>query len=179
MAQITNALLHETDDKIVVVLKTGEVTDRLWQLPNKTALTLIQQHLLEETIRCIEVEAYRSALVMGWSLAYDYVRQWVFDNKLADFNTYLGMMYPKKSLVSAYDDFFASDRPVSEYEFLDVLRGPQSQPNIVRDKIIDDLVHHLRERNNYAHPQFTAPSANKANAYIEQLLDVICASPFS
>lgn len=148
ITNISTALEHEIAPKEVIVLKTGELTGRLRQLPNTTALTPIQQHLLEETIRCIEVEAYRSAAVMGWNLAYDCVRQWVFDNKLTEFNNYLSSMYSAKSPLNVYEDFFASDRPISEYEFLNVLRGPKGQPNIIRDRIIDDLVHYLRQRNN-------------------------------
>lgn len=179
VTNISTALEHEIAPKEMIVLKTDEVTGRLRQLPNTTVLTPIQQHLLQETIRCISTEAYRSAAVMAWNFAYDCVRQWVFDNKLTEFNNYLSSMHSAKSPLNVYEDFFASDRPISEYEFLDVLRGPKSQPNIIRDKLIDDLVHYLRQRNNYAHPNFTASSANKTNAYVEHLVDLICAPPFA
>jgi hypothetical protein len=43
----------------------------------------------------------------------------------------------------------------------------------------DNLVQHLRYRNKYAHASEKPASAAKTNSYIEQLIDVITASPFA
>ena len=179
MSSVAHALHNEVADRNALILKSDLVTSRLRQLRTVATLTSVQQHLLDETMRCIEVESYRAAVIMGWNLIYDYVRQWIFDNKLSQFQNHLQTMYPKKTTVKKYQDFFASDNPLTEYEFLNVLRGRANQANIVRDRVVEDLVHYLRQRNNYAHPNFTMPSAHKTNAFIECLLDVISEPPFS
>lgn len=175
---IANSLSHESEGCRLVRLQADVVPTGFRDLGTTVNLTETQSRLQDETIHCLEVSAYRSAAVMGWNLAYDFIRQWVFDNALGTFQNYLGAMYSQKSPISDYADFWTADRPLSEFEFLRVCRGPGGQQNILRDKLIDDLVHYLRQRNNYAHPNFIQPSANKTNAYIEHLIDAITGSPF-
>lgn len=170
---IRNALQHDLTDKQLVVLQQGLVSARLRNLPNVITLTPTQDALLQESIRCFEVEAYRAAMVMGWNLAYEIVRWWAFQKHPTEVESYRLQLYPKKSEITKYEDLFASEKPLGEFEFLQVLRGPSGQKNIIPVKIVNDLEHYLRLRNNYAHPNFTIPSASKANGYIEYLLDII------
>ena len=41
-----------------------------------------QQVFLDETLKCLRIDANRAAIVMGWNLAYDHLRQWVFRHHL-------------------------------------------------------------------------------------------------
>lgn len=77
---IRHALEHESKSREIIVLNTGGVSPKLHHLPTKLTLNNTQQHLLDETIRCVECAAYRGAAVMGWNLAYDYIRRWMWDD---------------------------------------------------------------------------------------------------
>src|SRR5438132_1603016 len=71
---------HESKGRQVIALNTGGVSAKLRNLPARVALNDTQRHLLDETIRCLECAAYRAAAVMGWNLAYDYIRRWLWDD---------------------------------------------------------------------------------------------------
>ena len=116
---------------------------------------------------------------MGWNLAYDYIRQWVFNNHLAAFNASLTTEYTRRSgnpvysAISEYSDFF-SGTP-SERTVIDTCE----LANIFGEKIRDNLRFLLRRRNDYAHPTFRTPTREQTNAYVKDLLDIICDSPFT
>ena len=52
------------------------------------------------------------------------------------------------------------------------------EAGLLAGAIHDRLCHYLRERNNFAHPNFRKPSEHKASAYIDDLLDLIADYPF-
>lgn len=163
----------------MVELKTTDVSDKLRALPTKLMMTPNQQHLLDESIRCIECEAYRAGAVMGWNLAYDYIRQWVFNNRLADFNGSLIILFPRRLPIADYSDWFSKDSP-SEREFLDVCSHQQmTNGPIIGGELFDHLTQYLRYRNKYAHASETLPSADKTNGYLEHLIDIITNAPFT
>jgi hypothetical protein len=86
MASIHRVLYAEADETELIVIKSGVVAQQLRALPAKLAFNPTQKNLLDETILSMEAGAYRAAIVMGWSLAYDFIRQWVFNNHLEFFN---------------------------------------------------------------------------------------------
>jgi hypothetical protein len=65
-----------------------EVSSKLIELKCKLA-DPEQMIFLDEAITCLRAGAYRAAVVMGWNLAYDHVRRWVFKNHLPAFNAEL------------------------------------------------------------------------------------------
>jgi hypothetical protein len=175
MKPIVETITKEAEKRLTIVLSTDLLTVRLRDLENK--LNDSQKRLLEETARCLECGAYRSGAVMGWNVAYDYIRQWVFDNKLGDFNNALTSNYMKKGqplyqAIKDYDDFEdgPQEKIVLETCFI---------ANIFGGKIHDELRQHLRTRNTYAHPTDKVPSANTVNGYIEHLVDIITRKPFA
>ena len=63
---------------------------------------------------------------MGWNLAYDCIRDWLFSNHRANFNASLVATYqrkgqPKYEPIASYDDFFSKDAP-AEREVLDTAK---------------------------------------------------------
>jgi hypothetical protein len=56
----------------------------------------------------LEAGANRAAVVTGWNLAYDVIRQWVFDNHLPAFNAALAKHVDQKSGNSVY-------KPITDY----------------------------------------------------------------
>ena len=171
----------EADNRQMFTIQSGEVSKELRNLPNRLptgkVLTEAQTRLLDEVVRSIQGGAYRAAAVMCWNLAYDYIRQWVFDNRLADFNKGLAKACPPKTPISQYRDFFDRDAP-NESQVIDAMVRQESGPIIGR-KLHDHLVQHLDYRNKYAHASEKAASAHKTNAFIENMIDIITAAPFA
>lgn len=169
---IANQIMAEANKKQMIVLASHNVSKQLLALPKQRVLTDTQNRLLEETVRCLEVHAYRSAIVMGWNLAYDIIRQWIFVTHREDFNKRLATCYPKMSVtINEYEDWFQG--APSEFQVLEVCKE-----NIITGRVNDRLVHYLRERNDCGHANFTDPTMERANAYIQNLLVIVTAKPF-
>src|SRR5580704_4896145 len=164
---ITQAL-QEAHEKQTIVLASQDVSAELRDLPNKRPkLTDTQKLLVEETIRCLDVHAYRSATVMGWNLSYDIVRQWIFDNQKGQFNTDLAARYPAMSVtITNYDDWFGGQP--SEFQVLEACKA-----HIITGRLNDRLVHFLRDRNDCGHANFRNPTMQRTNCYIQDLLEVV------
>jgi hypothetical protein len=176
MAVIRATLDSEIATMQASAIHTDAVSNRLRTLSLK--LNDTQQHLISEMIACLESGAFRSAVVMGWNFAYDFMRQWVFDHHLQNFNRFLIGHFVDRNGNSLYEPIinyedFYSGRP-GEWTVIDTwhLAGT------IDGKTRDHLRQCLRKRNDYAHPSFKQPSVHQANAYIEDLIDTISADPF-
>jgi len=176
---IEHVLYAELAERTVVSADTGGVVPVLRDLESLLTLNATQVRLCDETIACIERGAYRAAAVMGWSLAFDYMRQWVFDHHLAPFNDALTTEYVRKNgdsvfaAIGDYADFYSgspSERVIIDTCFLAGIYG---------EKTRDDLRFLLRRRNDYAHPTFRTPTREQTNAYIKDLIDILLDPPFT
>ena len=169
---VAKSMHHELDKAKVIQLNAGKVSASLRGLPSARKLNNAQKKLLKETIRCLECDSFRAAIVMGWNLAYDFVRQWIFDKHLKPFNTSLQTTCvrsggaPKYKAVSAYDDFFEGP---SEREVIDTCEAA----NLIKGKQADSLRFHLRKRNEFAHPSGAEATVDKANAFIQELIEIM------
>jgi len=170
------------ESRLTIALDTGGVSAKLRSLPKQlTNLNPAQTSLMAETTRCLECGAYRSAVVMSWNMAFDYIRQWVFDSHLPSFNGALTTNYvnrrsgnPIYDSITNYPDFLGSDSP-GERIVLDTCNSA----GIITGNIYEDLKGHLRQRNLYAHPSGKEPTAIQVNAYLEHLVDSISGRPFN
>jgi hypothetical protein len=178
MAPIRDCLFAEASALELLAVKNGTVSQQLRTLPAGRALNDTQHRLLEETILCLEAGANRAAVVMGWNLAYDVIRQWVFDNHLQDFNAALAKHVDRKngdpiySPIANYEDFFTGK--LGEYAVIDTCFAAQK----ISGKLRDNLQQHLRRRNDYAHRSFTAPTPEQAAAFIQEMIDIMTCPPF-
>lgn len=176
---IHRTIYAEAGEQHAIAVNIGVVSQELRQLPNDLTLTSTQQDLVSETVTCIECGAYRSGVVMAWNLAYDFIRQWIYDNHLAEFNNDLTTFYVRRnggpifSAITDYDDF-CSGKP-DERTVIDT----GCRASLFGERIRDNLRFYLRRRNNYAHPTFTSPSADQTNGYVKDLIDTIKAAPFA
>jgi hypothetical protein len=164
-----------------IALDLGGVSAKLRGLSHQLGnLDDAQTSLLNEAIRCLECGSYRSAAIMGWNLAFDYIRRWVFDRHLSPFNAALSAYQNKKTLkriygdIKDYTDFLSSDAP-GERTFLDTCNSAQ----IIVGNVYDALKGYLRDRNAYAHPSGKEPTPIQVNAYLEYLADILEAKPFN
>lgn len=181
---IIKALHYEAAEKKTVILDASAVAESLRRLPERLPfLTEVQTHLRNEVIRCLECSAYRSAIVMSWSFAFDYVRHWVFSNHLAPFNTTLTTKYTiqkagqsqhRYDAISQYPDFWEARPAPGERTVLDTCQDA----NILPGKAYDALIECLRRRNDYAHPNFKNPDVDLTKGYIAELISVITSDPF-
>jgi hypothetical protein len=175
---ITRTLYNELAEQNAISVNVGIVSQQLRQLPSKLILTATQSDLLNETVTCIECGAYRAGVVMGWNLAYDYIRQWVYDKHLTPFNDVLTTVYMRNGSqmyepIVDYGDFLTGK--LGERVFIDTCH----RANFIGENLRDNLRYYLRRRNDYAHPTFTAPSADQTNGYVKDLIDTISATPFN
>lgn len=174
MRGVAQAIAEESNSIRLLPLDTSGVSNRLRGLPLDLQLTAIQLTLHVETVRCLECGAYRAAMVMAWNLAFDYLRQWIFDLHLQRFSDALVSSYTKKNgspiyqPIDSYECFFRKDAP-SERVILDVAKDL----NLTGGEMYDHLCQYLRFRNNFAHPTLKSVSREQANAAIEHLIDIM------
>jgi hypothetical protein len=176
---VRKALDKETFERKTIVLDQQGVSSALRELPSKIQLTEVQAGLLEETIVNVECGAFRSAIVMSWNLAFDYIRNWMFNNHLQSFNTHLTKSHvdkngdPKFALIADEADFERGDAP-GEGVVLSSMYGAK----IIGGAIYDHLKQYLRIRNDYAHANTRPLTRDQANAYAENLIGLISQRPF-
>jgi hypothetical protein len=179
MAPVSHSLVAEACRRNLIFIKPGAVSQQLRDLPSRLTLNDTQKQLLDETTLCLEAGANRAAVVMGWNLAYDVIRQWVYDNHLADFNVALAKNVDKKTgnpvykPIVDYGDFF-SGKP-GEHTVIDTWFDANIK---IGGRLRDNLQQHLRRRNDYAHRSFTTPTSEQAAAYIQEMVDIISCPPF-
>src|SRR3569833_1881413 len=99
----------------------------------------------DEMLICLRHGAFRSAVVMGWNLAYTHLCDHVFGARLPEFNAQLKKSYPKAapSQISTRDDFME----FREFEIIQVCRSAAITTSGV-DKILREK---LARRNSAAH----------------------------
>jgi hypothetical protein len=127
-----------------------------------------EKGFLSETIRCFEVGANRAAIVMCWILAMEHLYEFVFANKLTEFNAELVKVTDRRVKVSQVhirEDF--DDIP--EGKFIELLRGAGIISNDVR-KILDGK---LGTRNSCAHPSGIKIKTSKVVEFIDDLVENI------
>jgi hypothetical protein len=172
---VDNPLQAEVGENEVLLVPKGTVTPAIQALAKLPVLMPQQPAFIKELETCIHAGGYRSAIVMGWSFLYDYVRSWVFLKKLPLLNAELAAW--KRPPINAYSDFFG----LSEKTFLDTVatsKQQPAQPAILGTKIVDRMKPLLTERNEYAHANYQDPTLNQANHFVEQSFAVLNTSPF-
>lgn len=123
----------------------------------------VQSALHAEVLACMYVGSWRSAAVMAWNLAYDYLRRWCFhnDDRLSRLNGKLS----DKQQVTEYEDFFS----VGERRVLDAMRSS----GLLTEKRHRRWVGWLDYRNDYAHANFSQAAGVAVAGRIHDLLDLL------
>ncbi|KNX40599.1 hypothetical protein ROTO_28400 [Roseovarius tolerans] len=124
------------------------------------------REFLSETLDCFEVSANRATIVMAWILAINHLCDYIFTNKLAEFNAELAKNTDKRvkvKIIMQRDDF--SDIP--EVKFIELCRSAKIVSNDVR-KILDQK---LGTRNSCAHPSGVRINRTKAIDFVEDLVE--------
>lgn len=123
-----------------------------------------EKSFLIEAINCYRVESYRATIVLIWILTIDHLQNYIFGNKLNDFNEALSKNPDKKiSKVISYDDF----GDLKESKFIELTRSAGIISNDVR-KILDEK---LGIRNSAAHPSAITFTEHKTTEFILDLIN--------
>jgi hypothetical protein len=122
---------------------------------------------LKEALTCYRVQAFRSAIVMAWNLAYDHLLRWLLADsaRLQTFNQRIPIRYPKKQQVqvSRFDDF----EDLKESEVIEVA----SSAGLVNGNVVKVLDKELKRRNSAAHPSPTVFTLYQAQDSITDLVN--------
>lgn len=139
----------------------------LLELPNKIP-DLSEQVFLREAIKVYRAEAFRSAIVMTWNLAFHHLENWILTDatRLQAFNASLNTKYAKKSLtITKIDDF--DNKDLKEFEVIEVLAHAQ----LISGSIKKILNQKLETRNMAAHPSPVVLKEPAATEFILTLVD--------
>jgi hypothetical protein len=139
------------------------LTDLPAKVPNVNERTF-----LTETLKCYQIEAYRSCIVMTWNLAYAHLLDWILKDtkRLAIFNAAILKRYPKKSGVSIgkYDEFFDK---LKEHEVIEIC----NTANLFNSNIFKILNEKLVRRNIAAHPSTVIVVQSQADDFVTDLVN--------
>ncbi|QQG48274.1 MAG: hypothetical protein HY247_05855 [archaeon] len=123
-----------------------------------TGLSLKQDELIRQSLRCIENELFRAAHVLSWAALMDFIEARLSRNKFGRLNR-IRPSWKVKSL----DDL----REVgSDYQIIEVLRDLKLCSKI-EDKALKGL---LNKRNECAHPTDYFPDLNQSLGYVSEVL---------
>ncbi|MBC6697170.1 hypothetical protein [Hymenobacter sp. BT190] len=125
----------------------------------------MESDFFEEAVKCFEVQAYRAAIIMTWTLGVDHMQKCILKNKLTEFNDILSQStdkFIKIRKVNTKDDF----SEIPEGKFLDMCRSA----NIITHDIKKILDAKLGIRNSAAHPSAIKIIETKAIDFIEDII---------
>ena len=131
---------------------------------------------LGETLNCLRAKAFRAAIVMGWNLAYDHLRQWILRKHLPAFNAELAKVLRRGS--PAYDPVAKiEDFPHKESVVLETCYKAGLITDSNKKKVLNKC---LDNRNSFAHPSTIKANSPIAAGHISELLvNIVLDSFFS
>jgi hypothetical protein len=179
LEEIVTFVGQEVDDKLgrgeVAIIERSEVSESLRALDLRLKDER-ERIILSDALRCLECKAFRATIVMGWNLAYERLRGWIFrsrKNRLQRFNAVLTTKQRTASKthepIAIYEDFFE----LGERLVVDVAY----EAKLFRKHTHQVLLNALTERNHFAHPSSRQATAATATGYIENLVVNVLASP--
>lgn len=127
-----------------------------------SGLSIQQDELFRQALRCVESELYRAAHVMAWTGFMDFLEQKIASDRFKELHS----TYPAWSKYKTVEDL---REYVSEYQIIEAARNiglcTKSQT-----KALHGL---LNKRNECAHPSKYYPQLNESLGYTSELLQRI------
>jgi len=127
-----------------------------------SGLSIQQDDLFRQAIRCVEQELYRAAHVMAWAAFMDFLEQKIASRS---FKT-LHKLYPNWSQHKTVEDLREN---VPEFQLIEATR----KLNLCSKTNVNALKGLLNKRNECAHPSDFYPELNEALGYISELFQRI------
>lgn len=122
-------------------------------------LSLLQESLLSDALRCVELGVYRAAHVMAWAAFMDFLEE-----KMAADG--LKAVHAQRSAWKKHKTIEELQENVVEFQLLDVARDV----GLLSKSATKTLHGMLSKRNECAHPSGYEPDLNEALGYISELL---------
>jgi hypothetical protein len=123
----------------------------------------IQSKYVDEILACIQVKAWRAAIVMTWILTLDHLQRFILFNHLEKFNE---ILKENKNYVNFEVENIGDFEEIKDSDFLRVIRTC----SIVTSNQLKILEKRLDERNSYAHPTDLELTDTITMAFIEDLI---------
>lgn len=138
------------------------IKDELKELPSKMPEPE-QSEYVEDILGCLQVKAWRAAIVMTWILTLDHLQRYVLANKKDEFNSILQSNHIyRNTTVNEIRDF----ENIKDSDFIVVLRTC----GIIGSSQLKKLKNRLDDRNAYAHPTDLKLTDTMAISFIEDLI---------
>jgi hypothetical protein len=124
-----------------------------------------EREYIEEAVRCLRVEAYRGAVLMGWAATMSNIHRKIEEAGLGQFN--------KKC-----KEFIKKPRPVRQrsdlqyYRDTDILLAAERMGLFDRN-VRAALERHLDLRNDCGHPGQVNPQIHVVNAFFEEIIQYV------
>ncbi len=130
-----------------------------------------QEALRSDAINCLQLKLARPAIVVAWALGYDLIRSWIHSDpqRLQDFNAQL-----RNPHIVDYHEFFL----VGEQRVLETCRDAGGALAGFTGKTFRKLHSMLDDRNNFAHANYDAATAEEATVYVQRLVRIVTSRPF-
>ena len=144
------------------------LVDRLLsELPGKLN-SKVEKIYLEEAIACYRHQTYRAAVVMAWNLAYDHFCQYIFCEKVNEFNAQLPISFRNDKklsvlVVTSREDF----AEIKESQLIHVAKAA----GIIDKNIARVLEEKLARRNLAAHPSSVSIEQLTAEEFIRDIVE--------
>jgi hypothetical protein len=126
-----------------------------------TGLSLHQDALFREALRCVENQLFKAAHVMAWACFMDYLE----DKMTAEYLTDIKAVRPKWSINSKED----LREQATEHQLIIVCR----EVKLLSRNEANAFLGLLNTRNECAHPSSYSPTLNETLGFISQLLNRI------
>jgi hypothetical protein len=123
------------------------------------ALSLLQESLLSDSLRCVELGLHRAAHVMAWAAFMDLVEE-----KMASDG--LKAVYAARSNWKKHKTIEELRENIVEYQLLEAARDT----GLLSKSATKTLLGLLSKRNECAHPSGYEPGLNESLGYISELL---------
>lgn len=151
----------QVDNEPTKIQVSTELTNLIQKIKNTN-----EKSFLIEAINCYRVRTYRATIVLIWILAIDHLQNYIFGNKLNEFNIALAKNPDKKISKIIYLDNFGE---LKESKFIEIAKSARIISNDIR-KILDEK---LGIRNSAAHPSGIMFSGHKATEFALDLINNI------
>lgn len=159
---ISGQEIQKIEEEILGVKPLISIKDELNELPSKMP-DPIQSKYVEEILGCIQVKAWRAAIVMTWILTLDHLQRFILFNQLEKFNE---ILKENKNYVNFEVENIGDFEEIKDSDFLRVIRTC----SIVTSSQLKILEKRLDERNSYAHPTDLELTDTITMAFIEDLI---------
>lgn len=145
---------HESSSSRVIDLYTSYKTLQ--------GVSIQQEDLFKQALRCLENKLYRAAHVMAWAAFMDFLEEKIASDYLAKIHS----LYPNWA---KYKNIEILREYVSEYQLIEATK-PLGLCTKTQVKALQGL---LNKRNECAHPSNYYPNLNESLGYISELLQRI------